>query len=415
MSRPLNNDLPVLTSTTLAGLADAEPADIARDLDLKVEFAGNLETLCRHTAAWQKLAHNVIEPSMIATPEWQVPLFEHMRAGRGEIDVMLVKDRAANDGLHGVIPFVRQNFRWGLPLTIITSWMNDLFFIGVPLIGRQAPAPTLNAALEGAGAKIGAKAAMFRLLPQSGAFAETLRELASEQDLRIAEFEPFERAVLICGPDYETWFKDSFSRKRRKEYRRLRSRLGEQGELEFTVLQPGDVLEIWINDFLQLEQAGWKGNSGTAVACLDDISGFLNATMPAFDASSRLLFWKLTLDGKTIATVFGLICGRKAWLIKIAYDEAHARFSPGVLLMLDVTRDLLERGDIDVVDSSAVPDHPMINHLWRDRLAMTDIMIATPGTSPALFALMAGAEHGRRRARNLAKSIYHRLLKRGSK
>lgn len=415
MSRPLNNDLGSLTSTTPADLVLAEPFDTARSLDLKVELAGDLETLCRHIAAWHKLTHNVIEPSMIAAPEWQVPLYEHLRAGRGEIDVMLVEDRASSGELHGVIPFVRQNFRWGLPLPVVTSWTNDLFFIGVPLVGRKAPVPALNAALQGAAGMLGAKAAMFRLLPQSGAFAETLREVAGEQGLGIAEFEPFERAGLICGPDYETWFNDSFSRKRRKEYRRLRSRLGEQGKLEFAARRPGDTLSHWVADFLHLEQAGWKGNSGTAVACLDDISGFLNATMPAFDASSRLLFWKLTLDGKTIATVFGLICGRKAWLIKIAYDEAHARFSPGVLLMLDVTCDLLERGDIDEVDSSAVPDHPMINHLWRDRLAMTDIMIATPGTSPALFALMVSAENGRRRARNFAKSIYHRLLKRGSK
>ena len=27
-------------------------------------------------------------------------------------------------------------------------------------------------------------------------------------------------------------------------------------------------------------------------------------------------------------------------------------------------------------DSCATPDHPMIDHLWRDRLAMADLMIA---------------------------------------
>jgi hypothetical protein len=194
----------------------------------------------------------------------------------------------------------------------------------------------------------------------------------------------------------------------------LRTRLGEQGELKFVTRQAGEPLDAWINDFTQLENAGWKGNSGTAVACLDDISRFLEQTLSGFDAAKRLMFWKLSLDDKTIATLFGITCGRKAWLIKIAHDESFAKYSPGVLLMLDVTCALLGRDDIDEVDSSAVPDHPMINHLWRDRLAMTDIMVATPGTSVAAFRLMATAEHARRKARSLAKSVYHRL-KKGSK
>lgn len=351
----------------------------------------------------------------MAAPEWLLPLYEHMRKGSGDGDVLLIKDSAGRGQLTGVIPFTRAPYKWGVPLAIIDSWLNDLFFIGVPLIGKAAPQTTLETMLQGAEDLLGARAAMFRLLPQSGAFAESLRAVAHEKGLGIAEFDPIERAGLTCGIDYDTWFNDGFSRKRRKEFRRLRTRLSEQGELDFVTREAGEPLDVWINDFTQLENAGWKGSSGTAVACLDDISSFLDQTLSGFDAAERLMFWKLSLDGTTIATLFGITCGRKAWLIKIAYDESFARYSPGVLLMLDVTRDLLGRDGIDEVDSSAVPDHPMINHLWRDRLAMTDIMVATPGTPAVMFRLMAMAEYYRRKGRVLAKSVYHRLLKRGSK
>jgi len=415
MSRPLDKGHLNEADAAPVELADAAALRLDRQPKLVAELAGDLDRLNGHAVQWRQLAGNSIEPSVMAAPEWLLPLYEHMRKSPSDGDVLLVKDPAGRGELTGVVPFVRCRYRWGVPLPIIDSWLNDLFFIGVPLIGKASPQATLDATLQGAEDLLGARAAMFRLVPRSGEFAQALRTLARDKALGIAEFEPIERAGLTCGTDFDAWFNDGFSRKRRKEFRRLRSRLGEQGELEFVTRQAGEPLDVWINDFTQLEEAGWKGDSGTAVACLDHIARFLDQALSGFDASGRLSFWKLAIDGKTIATLFAVICGRKAWLIKIAYDENYARYSPGVLLMLDVTRDLLERGDIDEVDSSAVPDHPMINHLWRDRLAMTDIMVATPGTSAAVFRLMAMAEHCRRKARRLAKSVYRRLLKKGSK
>ncbi|NNE24620.1 MAG: GNAT family N-acetyltransferase [Rhizobiales bacterium] len=415
MSRPLDKSDLNEADAALVELADAAALGLDRQPKPVAELVADLDGLNGYAVPWNRLAGDSIEPSVMAAPEWLLALYEHKRKSARDGDVLLVKDTAGTGKLTGVVPFVQCPCRWGVPLPVIDSWLNDLFFFGVPLIGKSSPEATLDAVLRGAKDLLGAKAAMFRLVPRSGAFVQALRALAHENGLGIAEFEPIERAGLTCGTEYDAWFNDSFSRKRRKEFRRLRSRLGEQGRLESAARQAAEPLDVWINDFKQLEEAGWKGGNGTAVACLDDIACFLDQALSGFDACGRLLFWKLSLDGKTIATLFAVICGRKAWLIKIAYDEGYSRYSPGVLLMLDVTRDLLERGDIDEVDSSAVPDHPMINHLWRDRLAMTDIMVATPGTPAVVFRLMVKAEHCRRGARALAKAVYRRLLKKGSK
>ncbi len=64
------------------------------------------------------------------------------------------------------------------------------------------------------------------------------------------------------------------------------------------------------------------------------------------------------------------------WFWKIAYDEAHARSSPGVQLSLDLTEQFLADESLARVDSCATADHPMIDHLWRERLALTDLLIA---------------------------------------
>ena len=47
-----------------------------------------------------------------------------------------------------------------------------------------------------------------------------------------------------------------------------------------------------------------------------------------------------------------------------------SRASPGVQLLLDVTQTLLADAGIARANSCATPDHPMIDHVWRERLAL---------------------------------------------
>ena len=81
-------------------------------------------------------------------------------------------------------------------------------------------------------------------------------------------------------------------------------------------------------------------------------------------------------DERTLAATITLRAGETAWLWKIAYNEAARRASPGVQLTLDVTESILADTTVARVDSCATADHPMIDHLWRERLALTDLLIA---------------------------------------
>jgi hypothetical protein len=90
------------------------------------------------------------------------------------------------------------------------------------------------------------------------------------------------------------------------------------------------------------------------------------------------------------------------WAWKIAYDESLARFSPGVQAMMKLTDVLLDDTTMAFADSCATPDHPMIDHLWRERIAMADLMIALqPGPR---FALACRLESVRRSAIAWARS-----------
>lgn len=94
---------------------------------------------------------------------------------------------------------------------------------------------------------------------------------------------------------------------------------------------------------IELELRGWKGRAGTAMAQDADTRGFYTDLARVFGAQGRLALWALYLDERLIAFQFGLEHRGSYALLKPAYDESLARYSPGQLLMADVLHDAIAR------------------------------------------------------------------------
>ena len=86
----------------------------------------------------------------------------------------------------------------------------------------------------------------------------------------------------------------------------------------------------------------------------------------------------------------------RAYYWKTAYDERFARFSPGVHLTRALAERQLADAAVQITDSCAMADHPMIDRLWPDRLAMFDLLI---GVDPARTRAFPGAVRRERFAR----------------
>ncbi len=118
---------------------------------------------------------------------------------------------------------------------------------------------------------------------------------------------------------------------------------------------------------------------------------------------------RLIHEGEPIAASITLRSGDAAWFWKIAYDESFARSSPGVQLTLDLTRDLLGDTALAQTDSCATADHPMIDHLWAERLPLTDLLIAPSAASLAQFRVARQLESLRRTLVAAAKTLRDRV------
>ena len=69
----------------------------------------------------------------------------------------------------------------------------------------------------------------------------------------------------------------------------------------------------------------------------------------------------------------------EGWSFKIAHDPDYARFSPGVMIELELTRLTLDEKRFTRVDSCAQEDHPMIDKLWAERQTLRHWNMPLPG------------------------------------
>jgi CelD/BcsL family acetyltransferase involved in cellulose biosynthesis len=133
--------------------------------------------------------------------------------------------------------------------------------------------------------------------------------------------------------------------RRRGDLQRAR-RLAEQiGRTSFAVRSPTPFeLAPLLEEAFRVEAAGWRGRQGTAIRC-DPVRGpFYRryASLACQEGILRICF--LRIGGRVAAMQLGVECAGRFWLLKIGYDEAFARCSPGTLLLVETVRWAAERG-----------------------------------------------------------------------
>ncbi len=95
-------------------------------------------------------------------------------------------------------------------------------------------------------------------------------------------------------------------------------------------------VEAFLGEFLALEDAGWKGRQGTAMARDPRLVAFYRGVAAAGAREGWLSLRALDLDGRPAAMHFAFTHRGTYSVPKPAYDEGLARCSPGQLLMREV-------------------------------------------------------------------------------
>ncbi len=305
----------------------------------------------------------------------------------------------ANGGLVGLMPLHRDRKYYGYPLPNIRGWTHDNCFLGAPLVARGFEKAFWEHLL--AWADRTPRLSLFLHLvhmPTEGPLHAALAETVAAQDRPAAKVMHEERAMLASSLGPEEYYANALSTKKRKELRRQHRRLGELGKLEATRLTDSDTLGDWCQEFLELEARGWKGSQQSALASDRRTERMFRRALSGAARRGRLECLTLRLDGRAIAMLANFLTPPGGFSFKTTFDEEYARYSPGVLLQHE-NLEILYNSKIDWMDSCAAPDHPMINHLWRERRSIARYSIAIGGslrqmTFAQTVRLEAGAASG---------------------
>jgi CelD/BcsL family acetyltransferase involved in cellulose biosynthesis len=368
----------------------------------QVEWCG-LAALEPLAAEWGTLAARAIEPNVFYTPAFALAAAPVFGAGTGAVLV-----RTAGGRLAGLFPARAPHWAAGLP-SMVAGWTHPFAPLGTPLVDRDEPEAVIAAWLDHLSRDPALPARLLLpLIPEQGAFARALDTVLARQDRASRAFGRHERALLAPGTQRQGYLERSISGDKRKKLRRQRRLLADSAPLTLATTWDAGGIEAALQDFLTLEAGGWKGRAGTAIVNDPAIQHFVQSAVMGLAADGQVRIDRLIFNGAAIAAVVTLTSGDTAWCWKIAYNEAHARSSPGVQLICDLTDSLLAEPGVLRVDSCASPGHPMIDHIWRERLSLSDRLIALrPSAMP--FALACRIETLRRSTLATAKATRDRI------
>ena len=342
--------------------------------------------------AWNTLAQFAIEPNPFHESWYLLPALRGLDTDE-TVQMLLFE---AGDMLAGMIPIAREPRYYGRRIPHLGSWTHPNCFLGAPLVAPGFERAFWRVLLEWADARTG-NALFLHLsdLPLHGPLFEALTSELAEQARDFGIVYREERALLETEQTPEEYFTDSLSGKQRSELRRKLARLSEQGKVAFVRQSDGEALNSWIDAFLTLEGAGWKGITKSSLNSLSTTSTLFREALLGAAAQRKLQRRSLTLDDRPIAMMTSFLTPPGAFGYKCAFDEAYARYSPGMLLQCENLL-ILDRQDIRWFDSCCAPDNAMINHLWRERRAIGRISIAIGGSlRRACFRHLLKSELGR--------------------
>ena len=363
---------------------------------------------------WRALSERAVEPNGYALPEWALAVNASARDRTGSSALAAWSDAPlAYDGparLIGLLPVISLWRAQKIPLPALVS-AQPYGTLCTPPLDRDAAESAAEQLMREA-RKAGAHALILRDMSLDGNAMRSFAEVLRRDGMRPRLLQSHLRACLDARRDAGELLAEALGAKKLKELRRLRHRLAGHGAVRFEIARAQADVAAALEAFLALEASGWKGKRGTALLQHEGDAAFIRRASAALTETGQCEIVTLHAGDTAIAAAIVLRHQDRAFYFKLGIDERFAKYSPGVQLTLELTRHLCADPAIASVDSTAGPDHPMINPIWRGRLAIGDVLIPLRPHDP-VAALIHAALTLRRLVRDGARDVMQLIRNRG--
>jgi CelD/BcsL family acetyltransferase involved in cellulose biosynthesis len=350
----------VLSGCILRGKDEESPMTSSYAVEIR-----HLEDIESLRTEWDELATNV-EVSNPFFESWMLtPALELLPDAQG-VSLFTVKE-AATRKLIGFFPVKFQRRYKGVSIRCAEVWRYAHCYFGAPLVrkGEEEGFWTCIAKWLNNNSQ-GVQLLRYSEFPCHTTLERSLVTTARLHQQTLFQVQTYQRASLEAGHDPVSYRKSTLG-KRAKQFRQKEKKLGHEGEVRVHYVSEEQELKMWIDNFLELEQQGWKGKEGTAMISTPHDESFFRQILTDGLKQNRLQMAVL-FAGETVAAIrTGFTSGAYEYSFKIAYNEELAKYSPGVLLELKHAENFLQRPDMVLLDSCAAPNVRMLNQVLKNQ------------------------------------------------
>jgi hypothetical protein len=400
----------------LGGLAQSGPDTLQSERTLMVGRPG------RHLAVYPAragydlqreldfLSNRAIEQNVFFTGRFLAPAMPRLEDR--VIRLAVIRDQSEQRSrIRFLMPFSIEKPGFSIGATIIRAWSNPFGPLGTPLLDAEDAAETISNLYEALAAPSAGLPPVL-VLPDirlNGRFAQLVRAVAIGENLPLTVTDTFSRPMLESLLDGPTYLREAVSSQHLRELKRQWNNLAKQGALAYNVARQPDEIRLRMEEFLVLEASGWKGRERSAMVMDRFRAAFAREAVNNLAEADSVRIHTLDLDGKAIATVIVLLMAGEAFAWKTAYDERYAKYSPGKLLVAELTEWHLDDANIIRSDSCAVPDHPVMSRLWQEREEMGTLVIGLAQNRDRDVRQVAAQLHLYRNTRNMARLLREKI------
>lgn len=180
----------------------------------------------------------------------------------------------------------------------------------------------------------------------------------------------------VAGRSFDVYWQGLSSKLRNTVTRKRKKFLAGGGRVE--IVSGGPAIEQSIEAYQKVYHASWKKP--------EPFPGFIPGLIGQFAAKGNLRLGLAWLENEPVAAQIWLICGDRASIYKLAYDEKHAKLSAGSILTAHLMRHVIDVDQVQEVDYLSGDDE--YKQQWMShRRERWGVIAYNPATVPGFLGM----------------------------
>lgn len=369
-----------MPSTTCPPLLPLRFAGAPAARELRAVVVESPEACAPLLAQWEGLARESLEPNVFYEPWMLLPALAHLGPFPGLRLVFFfgpsIEDRS-REILCGLFPLQICRTETAVSLSAIGLLRHAFCYLRTPLLRARYAREVVSAFFDWASATH-QEASVLELgeMVSDGPFRQLVTDELYRRGTLTFPVNAHTRALFRPSGTADAYLEQALSSRHRRELKRKARRLADIGAVRWEAPEPSTDIHAWTEAFLRLEASGWKGRCGTALASAPARKAFFHEVVRGAFERGRLLGLGLRVGERLAAQRLSFTSGSGAMAFKLAFDEAFAPQSPGVLLEMENIRRLHAPSAPAWMDCGAVPYSELFNRMWLHRRTIETLLLS---------------------------------------